>query len=235
MTKISQFQMFGDYYGPGKQRLRGRDFWRLCESVISLYERNFRADIRMPSAYRVSVTVGKEYSSDHLKELGILAQVEVIGDPEELFALPDAQKPKRVLKWLHSGCLVAAKHFGWPKEPFERARQAVVDAKFENKWVHRHSASRRDRKFRAELHCELDLHQFRSELVIFDRKRQEIARLPDLKEPPDRMIFGWSLGKMSWVSSDRIEIRNTRYPGKRVIDASAALAAVEKSAAARAK
>jgi hypothetical protein len=172
------------------------------------------------------VRVREHRTRDHLRELDITIDVDVLDDCSGFFSWSDRKKQTSALRWLHSGCVEAASHFGWPLAPFEAARQAVIEAKFVNKWVLRHKASRKDRRFRAELHCDHGIYEFRSELVIF-KKNTEIARFPDLEMQPDRMIFGWDLGKLKWISDTEVEIRDIRGNEPRLIDVSSAVSKAE--------
>jgi hypothetical protein len=214
MPRLVWFDVYGEC---GDRVLEGQLEFQ-CDAVVDLYERNYQGDIRMASARKLAVYIRTVQTQDHFVELGTVLVVEIVDDMRKFFELTDEKKKGQALSWLHSGCLAAANRFGWPSEPFERARQAVIDADFENKWVHRHRASRRDRRYRAELHCESTLTEFRSELVVVARDGRVVGRFPDLVKPPSRMIYGWNLGKLKWISGTEVEILDTQGSGRRVID-----------------
>lgn len=216
MPRITEFQIYGKF---GDRTLE-RDFRLQCDSVAGLYERSFRSDIQMASASKITVYVQENRTLDHLHEILTRLHVEVVDDNSCFFSLSDRAKQESALKWLHAACLEGAERFCWPRAPFEAARARVIDANFVNEWIHRHKAIRQDRRLRAELRCVHGIHEFRSEVVVFGKSNTELARFPDLTTLPDRMIFGWELGKMRWVSDTCVEIRDIHGSEPRAVDVS---------------
>ena len=189
--------------------VQARQFLLRCDAVAGLYERHFAGRVTTKSARKIIVFLKAVRTPDHLKELGVVLSVEILGDYGQFLQLSDREQQTMALGWLHNGCLEAATHFGWPPDPFEKARAAVLEKEFVNEWVHRHKAFQRKNKLRAELHCTHDLHEFRADVVVFQGSR-ELCRVTAFRTEPDRMIFSWNLGEMKWISDTCVELQGVR-------------------------
>jgi hypothetical protein len=183
-----------------------------------LYQRLFDGELQLKTAHRLHCTIRAQIGVDHLTESGTLFRVDVIGEPLDALKLNEPEGNKAILDWLQTACQSAARFHGWPLEAFDHAYQSVISRDFRNEWIHKKSATRKDRAFRAELHCKLDAKSFRSDLVILNRLGQPIYRSEDLLLPSDRMIFGWELGGIRWKSEKSVELLDTYHKVRRVID-----------------
>jgi len=203
-------------------RVEARQFLLRCDAVVGLYERHFAGRVTTKSARKIIVFLRAVRTPDHLKEFGVVLGVDILSDYSQFLQLSDRGQQTMALHWLHTGCLEAAAHFGWPPDPFESARAAVLEREFVNQWVHRHKALRQKNRLRAELHCTHGMREFTGDLVVF-KGTSELCRVTALRTEPDRMIFSWYLGKMNWVSDMCVELQGVRGAASKRIELSSRL------------
>jgi len=188
-------------YAPKDER---NAFGNTTRCVTALYERCFPA-LDVTGAWKILVEcVAEVRRREVLNLLGVLA-VEVVFDEPSFQRANSVGRKQIALDVLHSGVLRVAELRGWPMAAFETARRGVIEAAYVNEWEWPKRPVRSpNRKRRAVLHCVHESDRFRAWLVVEQGKNEEVVRELVVEELPSEFLFVPKLGKLTWVSDDRL-------------------------------
>lgn len=189
---------------PDAERWTRHAFRHQSRCVTALYERCFSGGV-VDSAWKVLVECVASVDRSNMRDLDGVFVIQAAMNMAELEQAQGVARKAMFLEILHRGVIDVASARGWPVEPFEAARQGVLERQYVNEWTSKRARSSPDRKHRAFLCCAHEMEHFRSWLVI-RRKGQEVARVLAVDEPPSEFAFVQKLGKLAWSSNQRVEL-----------------------------
>lgn len=175
--------------------------------VTALFERCF-PEFTGSRGWKVLVECAPAVQAAGVTDLlGVLTVQRALDVRAFLAADPAAQK-RLALDVLWAGILEVADHEGWPLEPFEQARRAVLGCNLRNAWTWpRRPVCHPGTRHRALLHCEHEPDAFRATIVVTARGGRELLRHRALEEWPSDAIYAPRLGALAWTAPDRIALR----------------------------
>jgi hypothetical protein len=112
---------------------------------------------------------------------------------------------------MHKACMHQAVVCGWPVDPFETARRAVLDSNYRYLGFSKGNYYSRDRRYRMRLYFDMDWEWFVVHAVLCDRNwreiaKRELARYPACGAPVHQFLrakSGWATkSKFMFISSD---------------------------------
>jgi hypothetical protein len=175
--------------------------------LCALFERHLPV-VRTVGVWKVYGMCIPERPTREIKNaLGTIA-IELEYDVRAHFEEPPTTRAVRALELIHDAALQAARHCGWPPEPFGRTREACVASDYRNEYALQANASP-DRRHRAHLWCDHGPDRFQAWLVVADRSGQEVRRQLVVDDQPDEHVFVGQLGKLRWRSSTTVAFVRT--------------------------
>jgi hypothetical protein len=202
--KLKAFEL----YASGIGRDDSVSFHRETRCVVALYEKCF-VPIRVEKAWKVGVECAAEVTSDNVvNESGVLSKQRLF-DFELYFASDGPGRKRLAIEAIHGGAVDVAKLRGWPVASFDAAKAAVVAKKYMNEWtgVSRWNVAR---KMSAHLRCQFEPDAFRAWLVVVDRSGSVVEECLALVSIPSEFVFVPKMGKIIWVSNDRVILQDRR-------------------------
>jgi hypothetical protein len=170
-------------------------------SVTALYERLFPG-LDVDGAFKVLVACVDGSATPVPRNLLGVIEVEQQFDFNAYERANDEEKKHRVLTAIHAGSLAAAHHYGWPTEPFERAKDAAIAARLVNRWTWPSQPRwSRNRQHTAVVECSHEPQIFRATMVIRDAEGLEVLRETAFEVLPSDFLFAPKLGNLKWASN----------------------------------
>lgn len=179
-------------------------FSRQTRCVTALYERRF-PKFMASRGWKVLVECVPAVTDPRIVDrLGVLTVQREFDVPGFLSAEPERKK-RLALEGLWAGIVEVARREGWPLEPFEEARRAVLEQDFVNTWPWpKRPAIEASTKRRAQLHCDHGVDAFRAAIVVTDRAGHELLRAAAFEEIPSEFCFVPKLGALTWEGPDTV-------------------------------
>ena len=128
------------------------------------------------TCWRILVKCTKEITRHEYLDLLGVYEIQIQRNAYEFFDLSDIDKKKYALDVLKEGVDKVIEQKGWDSKPFEKAYQGVIDAHYINTWTWRKKAASPSKQYKAELFCEHEIEAFHINLVIRNKKKEEVKR-----------------------------------------------------------
>ena len=124
-----------------------------------------------------------------------------------------AEQKRVVLDAVHAAVGYAATTLGWDRQPFEDARQGVIDAGFVlSGWLLPSRSWSPDRNAAVDFPYEFTDDAIPVSAVQFGRDRTEVARVPLLHTTPFATLKRL-ITHVAWVGDSRINVRSQAFSG----------------------
>ena len=187
---------------PKPERLHFRSESR---TVTALYERCFEG-LEVRRGWKVLLECVPRVTRTDVRDLLGVLTLQVPFDVRTLDEVDEDAKKRRMLEVLHRGIMAMAEAEGWPSEPFERARQNVLERNLANDWWWRKPKWNRNRNLSGQLWCAHGMDAFRAWLVVRDESGAEVARKQVLETSPNEFEFVSKLGDTKWTDAERFAL-----------------------------
>jgi hypothetical protein len=185
-----------------------RKLFRLqTRCITSLFERLFEK-YKTEGCWKILIEcVEKIVKVDYRDLLGVYT-IQIQFSPESFFSLSNFEKKQQTLELLMKGIESLVLQTGWDIMPFEHANQACKDLNLTNEWLWKKPVISPSKKFMAEVMAEHELEFCHINVIIRDRKKNEILREKIISEVPHEFAFARHLGHLSWVSENEVILQN---------------------------
>jgi len=176
---------------------KARDFNRSTQWLASLYV-SCLGELEAGSISKVFIEVAPTERRIQVRKIGNVAEVLTSSDLSAYWSAPVAGKKRMALDLLEHGLLAAASHFGWPKRPFEAARDCIVQKGYRNAQFWDRARWNPDRTFRAQVFYDFDVEEITVWAIVWNREGDEVAREQLVQLPPSDPVLVGSLGRFRW-------------------------------------
>lgn len=171
--------------------------------VCAHFERHFQG-IDTKDTYRVIIKLSSQDSRIGTTESsGSVLMYYDSFDFDYFYRLIGQERKQYLLDTLVSSVLKLCKLEGWSSEPFETAKQKVIQDQFDNSYevVRKSNPSR---KLVATLLAEHTENEFSLCVVIRDKQNNIIMQKQVLSAVPDEMLFNSQVGRLKWLSNEEL-------------------------------
>lgn len=179
-----------------------KQFFEQTRCITGLFERHF-IKLEIPEkSWRLLVTIVDNLRGKEIV-CGETINVQIIGDVKPFYTSLTEQKKIMSLEMLKQGYDRVIELLGYPRENFDKAYQAVIDANYVNNWIWKRKFSS-DRKYIAEIFCEHEVEYFRLSVLLRENNIiVDHVHLADVS--PSDFAFVQYLGELKWLATDKIE------------------------------
>ncbi|TVX79528.1 hypothetical protein FQP34_15185 [Peribacillus simplex] len=177
--------------------------------ITSTYERCF-AKLQTTDIRQINVSCVKEFPKSNLIVVDGFCDVEILYDVSEFLKLDDQEKKEVILDKLKQGIDKVVELNNWEITSFDDAYNCVKESGYNTNYVWKKPKSSPNRSYKAEVFIEHGLHSCDINIIIKDKKGQEITKKRVASEMPDELVFGHHLGELKWLSNNEVALFN--YP-----------------------
>jgi hypothetical protein len=197
ILKLSEFSLWAYKL----ELSEARAFTLESRCVCAHFERHFEG-IATKDIYRIVIKLGGGDAREGTTELSssVLKYYENFNF-SYFYKQSWFERKEILLNTLCDSLLKICQKNDWPTEPFERAKEKVIEDKFNNSY----EVSRKKNKSRsmvAYLNAEHTTDRFTLDLIVKDKLGTEILRKPILSEEPDEFLFNGQIGRIQWASNE---------------------------------
>ena len=191
------------------EKLERQRFVFATRCMSAMYARLF-GRMKTEGCWKILVECVNQVEKKEFIDLLGVYKVQVQANPDGLLALEPDELKRESIEVLMKGIKKVALQNDWELQPFETAYQAVKKLNFTNQWIWRRPLSSPSRKHRAEVLVEHEVDEVLISLVIRDKAGDEVKRKQLLTEKPDEWFYAQHLGKLKWLSKDKVALYNKK-------------------------
>ena len=194
-------------YAPNLERWTEHRFVNETRSVLALYERHLTPPRESGKNWKISVEIVPELKREDVLDLLGHLKLQIEDDPLAFFELSAYEKKKQTLDWLFRGIEIVTRDLGWDIQPYEEARQAVLDLNFVNQWTWRKRVWwRNGRRLVAELFVEHEIEEIRIYIQLRNRSKEILDRVLVVTDMPDEFVFNQYFGALQWINDTTVKL-----------------------------
>ena len=194
-------------YAPKFERWTEHRFVNETRSVLALFERHLTPPRESGKNWKISVEIVPEIEKPKVREALGNIKIQIEDDPTCFFELEAEEKKKQTLDWLFSGVEIVIRDLGWDIQPYEEARQAVLDLNFVNQWTWRKRVWwRNGRRLVAEVFVEHEIEEVRIYIQLRNRSKEILDRVLAVSDMPDEFVFDKYFGALQWINDTTVKL-----------------------------
>ena len=182
-----------------------RSFTLFNRCLCSHFERCFES-IETEGIYRVIIKLSEpDHRENSTEESSSVLKYYKAFDFVSFNKLNNHDKKSRLIDILFNSLIELCDKYGWSKEPFIKAYQAVIKDNFINVYDFRKKNSR-NRKLVARMECHHDSKSFDCYLKVDNKDGEEIFSQLLFTELPDEFLFNPLLGDIKWLDNESLAV-----------------------------
>ncbi len=194
-------------YAPKLEWWTSHRFVNETRSVLALFQRHFTPPRESGKAWKISVFIVPQPKRQNVLDMLGCLELQIKDDPLAFFELSAYEKKHKALNWLFRGIEIVTRAYGWDIEPYEKARQAVLDLNFVNQWTWRKRVWwRNGRRLVAEVFVEHEIEEIRIYIQLRNRSKEILDRVLVVTDMPDEFVFDKYFGALQWINDTTVKL-----------------------------